>query len=328
MGFIGSNLIELLISKNYHVINIDKVTYSSNFYNIKEFKQSKNYKFIKCDIGNKKIINILFKYKPVCIFNLAAETHVDRSIDDPSSFINSNIVGVYNLLECFKDYSNKIKSKLIHISTDEVYGDILTGRSSESYPYKPSSPYAASKAASDHLVSSYVRTYKIPAMITNCSNNYGPKQHPEKLIPKLIYNILNNKPLPIYGKGTNSREWIYVKDHCEALLKVFTKGKIGEFYNIGSNKNLNNLQVSKTLINTSKFITKIGKKVKIVFVKDRPGHDVRYALNSNKIKLKLGWKPKTNFRQGIKLTFDWYFKNKKYFKSLSKKDIIRRLGKA
>ena len=193
LGFIGSNLIELLISKNYHVINIDKVTYSSNFYNIKEFKQSKNYKFIKCDIGNKKIINILFKYKPVCIFNLAAETHVDRSIDDPSSFINSNIVGVYNLLECFKDYSNKIKSKLIHISTDEVYGDILTGRSSESYPYKPSSPYAASKAASDHLVSSYVRTYKIPAMITNCSNNYGPKQHPEKLIPKLIYNILNNK---------------------------------------------------------------------------------------------------------------------------------------
>ena len=165
-------------------------------------------------------------------------------------------------------------------------------------------------------------------MVTNCSNNYGPKQHPEKLIPKLIYNILNNKPLPIYGKGTNSREWIYVKDHCEALLKVFTKGKIGEFYNIGSNKNLNNLQVSKALINTSKSITKIGKKVKIIFVKDRPGHDVRYALNSNKIKLKLGWKPKTNFRQGIKLTFDWYFKNKKYYKSLSKKDIIKRLGKA
>ena len=231
-------------------------------------------------------------------------------------------------LNVLEEYSKKHKSKLIHISTDEVYGDILSGRSSESYPYQPSSPYAASKAASDHLVSSYVRTYKIPAMVTNCSNNYGPKQHPEKLIPKLIYNILNNKPLPIYGKGTNSREWIYVKDHCEALLKVFTKGKIGEFYNIGSNKNLNNLQVSKALINTSKSMTKIGKKVKIIFVKDRPGHDVRYALNSNKIKLKLGWKPKTNFRQGIKLTFDWYFKNKKYYKSLSKKDIIKRLGKA
>jgi dTDP-glucose 4,6-dehydratase len=328
LGFIGSNLIDLLISKNYYVINIDKVTYSSNFYNTLEHKNSKKYKFLKCDIKDKKLKKIIFKYKPVGIFNLAAETHVDRSIDNPESFIQSNIVGVFNLLKCFKEYSKKHKSKLIHISTDEVYGDILSGRSSESYPYQPSSPYAASKAASDHLVSSYVRTYKIPAMVTNCSNNYGPKQHPEKLIPKLIYNILNNKPLPIYGKGTNSREWIYVKDHCEALLQVFTKGKIGEFYNIGSNKNLNNLQVSKALIDISKSITNIGKKVKILFVKDRPGHDVRYALNSNKIKLNLGWKPKTNFRQGIKLTFDWYFKNKKYFKSLSKKDIIKRLGKA
>ena len=327
LGFIGSNLIDLLISKNYFVINIDKVTYSSNFYNTREHKNTKNYKFLKCDIKDKKIKKIIFKYKPLAIFNLAAETHVDRSIDDPGNFIQSNIVGVFNLLECFKEYVKKYKSKLIHISTDEVYGDILSGRSSENYPYKPSSPYAASKASSDHLVSSYIRTYKIPAMITNCSNNYGPKQHPEKLIPKLIYNILNNKPLPIYGKGKNSREWIYVKDHCEALLKVFTKGKIGEFYNIGSNKNLNNLQVSKQLINISKLSTRIGKKVKILFVKDRPGHDVRYALNSNKIKSKLGWKPRTNFRQGIKLTFDWYYKNKKYYKSLTKKDIVKRLGK-
>tara|TARA_B100000767_G_C19682617_1_gene500285 strand:- start:26 stop:679 length:654 start_codon:yes stop_codon:yes gene_type:complete len=207
LGFIGSNLIDLLISKNYYVINIDKVTYSSNFYNTKEHKASKNYKFLKCDIKDKKLKKIIFNYKPAAIFNLAAETHVDRSIDSPESFIQSNIVGVFNLLECFKEYSKKYSSKLIHISTDEVYGDILYGRSSESYPYQPSSPYAASKAASDHLVSSYVRTYKIPAMVTNCSNNYGPKQHPEKLIPKVIYNILNNKPLPIYGKGTNSREW-------------------------------------------------------------------------------------------------------------------------
>ena len=328
LGFIGSNLIDLLLKKNFFVINIDKATYSSNYYNVKEFKKSKKYKFIKLDIKNRKFENILFRYKPNGIFNLAAETHVDRSIDNPDSFIQSNIVGVYNLLESFKNFSKKNKSKLIHISTDEVYGDILSGRSDEKYPYQPSSPYAASKAASDHLVSSYVRTYKLPAIVTNCSNNYGPKQHPEKLIPKLIYNIFNNKPLPIYGKGTNSREWIYVKDHCEALLQVFKKGKIGEFYNIGSNKNLNNLQVSKSLINTSKSITKIGKKVKIIFVKDRPGHDIRYALNSNKIKLKLGWKSKTNFRQGIKLTFDWYFKNKKYYNSLSKKDIINRLGKA
>ena len=327
LGFIGSNLIDLLIKKNYFVINLDKVTYSSNFYNTKKYKKSKKYKFIKCDIKDKKLKKILFTHKPAGIFNLAAETHVDRSIDDPENFIQSNIVGVYNLLESFKEYSKKYNSKLIHISTDEVYGDILNGRTSEKYPYQPSSPYAASKAASDHLVSSYVRTYKIPAMVTNCSNNYGPKQHPEKLIPKLIFNILNNKPLPIYGKGTNSREWIYVQDHCEALLKVFSKGKIGEFYNIGSNKNLNNLEVTKELINISKKIIKLGKKVKIQFVKDRPGHDLRYALNSNKIKNKLGWYPKTSFKQGIKLTFEWYNKNKNYYKSLSKKDILKRLGK-
>ena len=327
LGFIGSNLIDLLINKNYYVINVDKISYSSNFYNTKEFKDSKKYKFIKCDIRNKKLKKIIFKYKPIAIFNLAAETHVDRSIDNPRNFIQSNILGVFNLLEYFKEYSKKYNSKLIHISTDEVYGDILTGRSSENYAYQPSSPYAASKAASDHLVSSYVRTYKIPAIITNCSNNYGPKQHPEKLIPKLIYNILNNNPLPIYGKGKNSREWIYVKDHCEALFRIFKKGKIGEFYNIGSNKNLKNLQVSKELIKISKKRIKIGNKVKILFVKDRPGHDVRYALNSRKIMSKLGWKARTNFRQGIELTFDWYFKNKNYYKFLSKKDIIKRLGK-
>ncbi len=327
LGFIGSNLIDLLLKKNFFVINIDKITYSSNFYNTREFKRSKNYRFIKLDIKNKKIKEILIKYKPSCIFNLAAETHVDRSIDNPHNFIQSNIVGVYNLLECFRKFSNKYKSKLIHISTDEVYGDILNGRTSETYPYQPSSPYAASKAASDHLVSSYVRTYKIPAIITNCSNNYGPKQHPEKLIPKLIYNILNNKPLPIYGNGSNSREWIYVKDHCEALIKVFQKGKVGEFYNIGSNKNLNNLQVTKNLLKVSNQINHLGNKVKIIFVKDRPGHDLRYALNSNKIKKNLKWYPQTSFKEGIKLTFNWYNENKNYYKSLSKKDIVKRLGK-
>ena len=326
LGFIGSNLIDLLLKKKFNVLNIDKITYSSNFYNTKEYKNSKNYKFIKLDIKDKKLKKILFKYKPNCIFNLAAETHVDRSIDNPESFIQSNIVGVYNLLENFKIYSQKYNSKLIHISTDEVYGDILTGRSSETYPYHPSSPYAASKAASDHLVSSYVRTYKIPAIVTNCSNNYGPKQHPEKLIPKLIYNIMNNKPLPIYGKGTNSREWIFVKDHCEALIKVYQKGKVGEFYNIGSNKNLSNLEVSNKLIGVSKNLIKLGENVKITFVKDRPGHDVRYALNSNKIKRKLKWSPKTTFNEGIKKTFEWYKNNKTYYKSLTKKDITKRLG--
>jgi len=328
LGFIGSNLIELLLLKNYYVINIDKVTYSSNFFNTKEFLKNKNYKFIKCDIGNKKIEQIFNKYKPSGIFNLAAETHVDRSIDSPKSFIDSNILGVYNILEVFRDFSIKNpKTKLIHISTDEVYGDIISGRSDENYPYRPSSPYAASKASSDHLVSSYVRTYKIPAIVTNCSNNYGPKQHPEKLIPKLIYNIFNNKPLPIYGKGTNSREWIYVQDHCEALIKIFEKGKIGNFYNIGSNKNQTNIEICNKLINLANKNKIVGKNVKIKFVKDRPGHDVRYALNSSKLKNELKWTPKTSLGDGLKKTFAWYYRNSNYYKSIPINDIKKRLGK-
>ena len=327
LGFIGSNLIGLLLKKNFFVINLDKITYSSNFYNTKNFTKHKNYKFIKCDINNKKILQILQKYKPSCLFNLAAETHVDRSIDDPRSFINSNINGVYNLLECFKKFHLKYKkTRFVHISTDEVYGDVLKGRSNEKYSYKPSSPYAASKAASDHLVYSYVRTYNLPAIVTNCSNNYGPKQHPEKLIPKLIYNIFNNKNLPIYGDGKNSREWIYVTDHCLALIEIYKKGKIGEFYNIGSNKNLNNIEVCKTLLDIAKKNMNNNCKSKIVFVKDRPGHDLRYALDSNKIKKNLKWKPKTSFKKGILDTFNWYLDNKNYYKSLSKKDIVKRLG--
>jgi dTDP-glucose 4,6-dehydratase len=329
LGFIGSNFIELLLKKNYHVVNIDKVSYSSNFYNIRDYLKNPKYNFIKCDLSNKsKISKIIFKYKPIGIFNLAAETHVDRSIDNPENFIKSNILGVFNLLEIFKKYITKNKkAKLIHISTDEVYGDIVKGRSNERYPYKPSSPYAASKAASDHLVSSYVRTYKIPAIVTNCSNNYGPKQHPEKLIPRLIYNILNNKNLPIYGDGKNSREWIHVQDHCEALLKVFQKGKNGEFYNIGSNKNLNNLEICRSLIKIAKQKIKIGSNVKIKFVKDRPGHDLRYALDSKKILTKLRWKSKINFNEGLEKTFLWYLQNDKYYKSISKNDIIKRIGK-
>tara|TARA_B100000886_G_scaffold112069_1_gene75285 strand:- start:634 stop:1656 length:1023 start_codon:yes stop_codon:yes gene_type:complete len=327
LGFIGSNLIELLLKKNFKVLNIDKNTYSSNFYNVRDFKRNRNYSFIKCDITNKKISKIIAKFKPNGIFNLAAETHVDRSIDNPENFIKSNIFGVYNILESFKNYSKKNKkAKLVHISTDEVYGDILFGRTKENHPYNPSSPYAASKASSDHLVSSYVRTYKIPAIITNCSNNYGPKQHPEKLIPKLIYNILMNKNLPIYGKGRNSREWIYVEDHCEALIKIFKNGKIGSFYNIGSNKNLINLDISKKLIKVAKAKIKIGKNVKIKFVKDRPGHDVRYALNSSKLIKELKWKPKTSFENGLIKTFNWYLNNVNYFSSLNKKDIIKRIG--
>lgn len=329
LGFIGSNLIDFLLKKNFFVINIDKISYSSNLYNVKDFKKNKKYKFYKLNIGEKnKIYKILSKEKPLAIFNLAAETHVDRSIDDPSVFIENNIVATYNFLESFRKFI-KIhkKTKLIHISTDEVYGDILKGRSKETDAYMPSSPYAASKASSDHIVSSYVRTYKIPAIITNCSNNYGPRQHPEKLIPKLIYNSLHNLPFLIYGKGKNSREWIFVKDHCEALYKIFLKGKIGSSYNIGSGIDLTNLQVSSTLLKVAKKFIKIGSKTKIKFVKDRPGHDHRYALDSKKIKKEIKWKSKTSFKDGIKITINWYNKNKSYFKYFSKKDIVSRLGK-
>ena len=329
MGFIGSNLIEMLINQKYNVINIDKISYSSNFYNNSHLNKNINYKFFKCNIGNKnKIKYLLNKFNPICIFNLAAETHVDRSIDSPENFIKSNILDFYNFLENFKIYSNKNKkTKLIHISTDEVYGDIIKGRTDEKYKYNPSSPYAASKAASDLLLLSYIRTFKIPAIITNCSNNYGPKQHPEKLIPKIIFNIINNKTLPIYGTGKNSREWIYVKDHCSALIKVFKKGKIGENYNIGSNKNLSNIIIAKTLLKIAKKRMKLGNNVRINFVKDRPGHDLRYALNSKKIKNKLKWKPKISFNKGIVQTIDWYIKNKSFFNSIKKKDFTKRLGK-
>ncbi len=325
LGFIGSNLITKLLEKNYKVLNIDKISYASNFYNTKDFSRNKNYKFIKCNLNNlKKLQQIINKYKPSGIFNVAAETHVDRSIDGPKNFIDSNILGTFNLLEIIRNHKGKIK--IVHISTDEVYGDVLKGRSNENDPYKPSSPYAASKASSDHLVYSYVKTFNIPAIITNCSNNFGPKQHPEKLIPKLIYNILNNKNLPIYGKGKNSREWIYVGDHCDALVKVYKSGKLGSFYNIGSNYNIDNLTVVKKLLNIAKKKINLGRNVRIKFVKDRPGHDMRYAINSNKIKKELKWKPKIKFMIALEKTFDWYKNNQKYYSNLNKKDILKRLG--
>ncbi len=329
LGFIGSNLIKKLLEKNYKVINIDKINYASSFYNTREFAKSKNYKFYKININDSKNLKKILKvFRPVGIFNLAAETHVDRSIDNPNEFINSNIMGVYNLLECFRVYSKKYKNcKLVHISTDEVYGDVIKGRSKENDPYKPSSPYAATKASSDHLVYSYLKTFKIKAIITNCSNNYGPRQHPEKLIPKLIYNVINNKPLTLYGKGKNLREWIHVADHCEALIKVFQGGKIGEFYNIGSNLNSRNIDIAKLIIKIGKKKLKLGKNAKIKFVKDRPGHDFRYALNSSKINNKLKWKAKINIKKGLENTFEWYLKNMRYYTTIKKRDITKRLGK-
>jgi len=323
LGFIGSNLINILKDK-YFIINIDKVSYASNFKNIDP--NIKNYKFYKQNINNKIFIkNILKKYEPSTIYNLAAETHVDRSIDGPKSFIDSNILGVFNLLESIRDYKKKIR--FIHISTDEVYGDIKKNhKSKEEDPYNPSSPYSASKASGDLLIKSYIRTYKIAAIITNCCNNFGPNQYPEKLIPTIIYNILNHKPIPIYGKGRNVREWIYVKDHCNALIKIAENGLVGENYNIGSGTVLNNIQITKKIIS---FFKKMNHnqniKSEIQLVKDRPGHDLRYCLDSSKIKSKLKWKCESSFDQRINETITWYinkFRNN-YFKN---KNFKYRIG--
>ena len=326
LGFIGSNLIEYLLNTGHNVINIDKISYASNFYNTKKFKNNKNYKFYKSDICNKKNLDYLIKkYKPKCIFNLAAETHVDRSIDNSDSFIKSNILGVQSLLEVL--VKNK-RTKLIHISTDEVYGNIKkNARTTEKSPYNPLNPYAATKAASDHLVRSYINTYKINAIITNSCNNYGPRQNPEKLIPKIIFNILNNKKnLPIYAKGKNSREWIYVLDHCQALYKIYQKGKNGETYNIGSNHNLKNIDLVKKIISLCKNKKKINIKSQIKFIKDRPGHDLRYALNSKKIRSKIKWSTKVNISKGLLRTIEWYQNNKKFYKLIKNKNFINRLG--
>ena len=279
-GFIGSNLVEYLLDKNYFVINIDKSSYSANPYNVRNFKKNKNYVFFKEDINNKnKIFKILKKFKPVGIFNLAAETHVDRSIDNPQSFLKTNIFGVFNLLETIKLFKKKFKKKikLVHVSTDEVYGDIKKNTQvNENYNYNPSSPYSASKAGADQLIKSYFRTYGSQVVIANACNNYGPNQLPEKFIPKVIFNILNNKAIPLYGKGSNVREWIYVKDNCEALLKIFLRGKIGKNYNVGTGTRVKNIELIKNILNIAKKNKiKIGKKTKIKFVKDRPGHDKR-----------------------------------------------------
>ncbi len=325
-GFIGSNLVRLLLKKKFKVLNIDNFSYSAQKYNLRGISK-KNYIFKKIDINNRnKLRKILINFKPHGIFNLAADTHVDRSIDDSSNFIKNNIVGVFNLLEAIKSIKTKIK--LIHVSTDEVYGDIKGAkRSNEKYTYDPSSPYSASKASSDHLVTSYVKTYKLNALITNCSNNYGPRQFPEKIIPKMIFNIIQNKPLPIYSKGKNSREWIYVDDHCEALIKLFFKGKKGEKYNIGSGFNCNNLfLVNSILKRFKKRKIKIGSKVKIKLVRDRPGHDLRYALNSQKLKRTTNWRPRVTFEEGIEKTIEWYIQNPEFFKNISKKLFTKRLG--
>ena len=322
LGFIGSNLIKILNQKKFFIINIDKVSYASNKKNIPTNIQ--NYKFYKENINNKNfIIRILQKYKPSLVFNLAAETHVDKSIDGPKSFINSNILGVFNLLEAIRMYNKKLK--LINVSTDEVYGDINKLSSKENNAYNPSSPYSASKASGDLLIKSYIRTYNLPAVITNCCNNYGPNQYPEKLIPTIIYKIIRNETIPIYGNGKNVREWIHVNDHCEALIKIAIKGKIGESYNIGSGVKIQNIELMNKIISIFKKInTNQKNKINFHFVKDRPGHDFRYSLNSSKLKTELKWKCKINFNEGLKDTINWYIDkfNKNFFKNKNFKNRI------
>jgi dTDP-glucose 4,6-dehydratase len=327
LGFIGSNLIRTLSRNNYFIINIDKVSYASNFRNIPS--NIKNYKFYKLDINQQdKFKSLLKKYCPDKIFNLAAETHVDRSIENPKNFIKSNILGVFSILESLREYKkfNNKKIKLIHISTDEVYGDIKPGKKSlETDRYNPSSPYAASKASSDLLIYSYIRTYRIPAIITNCCNNYGPGQFPEKLIPTIIYSLIKKNNIPIYGTGKNIREWIYVDDHCDALIKISDQGILGEQYNVGSGIKLNNLDVTKKIISLFKKINNQNYSSKIIFVKDRPGHDVCYSLNSSKIKHKTKWRPRNSFDLGIKKTIEWYIEkfNTSFF---NKKNYGNRIG--
>ena len=321
-GFIGSSLINLLIQKGHKVINIDSLTYAGNLKNLNFVEKHKNYFFIKSNICNTtKIIEIFKKYNPNAIMHLAAETHVDNSIGKPNTFIRTNINGTYNLLEAARNFLSKkdknFKFRFIHISTDEVYGSLGSiGKFNEKTSYSPNSPYSASKAASDHLVRAWYKTYNLPTIITNCSNNYGPRQFPEKLIPVIISRAIKNKQSPIYGKGKNIRDWIHVQDHVDALYKILLKGKIGKTYNIGSENEISNIDLAKkicTLLDEIK-PKKNSYKKQLAFVKDRLGHDYRYAINSNLIKKELEWKPKIKFNDGLKKTIEWYIKNRSYLK--------------
>lgn len=320
-GFIGSALVRHILDySNFKVINIDKLTYASNLSSLKKYEKNKNYLFIKIDICNrKKIFEIFKEYSPQLIIHLAAETHVDRSIISANNFIKTNILGTYNLLEISKEYYQNLdlkykkKFRFHHISTDEVYGDLKkkVPPADEENRYMPSSPYSASKASADHLVRSWFRTYGLPVIISNCSNNYGPYQFPEKLIPLIILNALKKKELPVYGNGQQIRDWLYVDDHAEALFKIVTKGKIGETYNIGGNNQIKNINVVKIICKILDSIKPLNIKNKkysdlIVYVKDRPGHDKRYAINTQKITKKLNWRPKESFKTGIYKTIKWY----------------------
>ena len=319
-GFIGSNFILRWLEKfDENILNIDNLSYAADLNNLKDIEHNLNYSFKKLNIQNQdEITTLILESKPRAILNFAAESHVDRSIEGPENFINSNIVGTYSLLEASLQYWNSLGEKekdnfrFFHISTDEVFGSLnmRDEKSTEESPYRPNSPYSASKAASDHLVRAWHHTFELPTLISNCTNNYGPHQHQEKLIPLIITNALENKNLPIYGDGKNIRDWLYVEDHCEAIIKILENGKPGETYNIGGSCEKNNLEVVNEIC---KILDSIkpkqdgsSYKEQIEFVKDRPGHDFRYSLDTSKIKKDFNWKPKESFSSGLEKTVQWY----------------------
>ena len=342
-GFIGGAVVRSLINETkYDVVNLDKLTYAGNLDSLSDVTSSQRYSHEQLDIGDANILDRVFQqHQPDCVMHLAAESHVDRSIDGPSDFIETNITGTFNLLEATRYYfesleeSDKKKFRFHHISTDEVYGD-LEGTDdlfTEQAPYAPSSPYSASKAASDHLVRAWGRTYELPVIITNCSNNYGPYHFPEKLIPHMILNALRGKPLPIYGDGLQIRDWLYVEDHAKALIKVVTEGEIGETYNIGGHNEKTNLEVVEAICDLLEELAPekpAGVKSYrdlITFVKDRPGHDARYAIDASKIERELGWVPEETFETGLRKTVQWYLENRQWWERvLSGAYRLERLG--
>ncbi|MCT4508402.1 MAG: dTDP-glucose 4,6-dehydratase [Tepidibacter sp.] len=310
-GFIGSNFIRYILNKyeHYKIVNLDLLTYAGNLENLKDIEDDPNYEFIKGNIADIELVNNIVSNDIDYIINFAAESHVDNSIENPSIFIKTNIIGTQVLLDASKKYSIK---KYIQISTDEVYGSLKeTGYFTEETPLAPNSPYSASKAGADLLVRSYNETFNLPVNITRCSNNYGPYQFPEKLIPLMITNSYKNKQLPVYGDGLNIRDWLHVKDHCSAIDLVLHKGKIGKIYNIGGNNEKRNIEIVKLILKN------LGRQESLIeYVKDRPGHDKRYAIDSSKIQNELGWKPKYTFETGIKETIRWYLNNKDWWKNI------------
>ena len=342
-GFIGSALIRHIISYlDYKVINIDKLTYSGNLESLKSIEGNQNYIFEQIDICDEKSLNaLLHNNKPDAVIHLAAESHVDRSIDGPAEFIQTNIVGTFNLLEHAKNYWQSLKGakqdnfRFLHVSTDEVYGDLdqTDDFFTEDTPYDPSSPYSASKASSDHLVRAWNRTYNFPTLITNCSNNYGPFQFPEKLIPHMILSAIAGKKLPVYGDGKQIRDWLYVNDHVRALMNVLENGTIGETYNIGGNNEIQNIEVVNTICNIldelipDRLNNISSFKDLITYVKDRPGHDVRYAIDASKIKNDLNWEPNEDFISGIRKTIEWYLANRSWSENIQDGSYkLERLG--